>query len=190
MNYFQEIKERVTVRNVCDMYGLLINRNGFANCPFHTERTASMKVYPDSFHCYGCGKHGDVIDFVAELFHISASDAAEKINREFHLCLSIGKPIGISERLRADKAARERREKQEKERAEYEGLLMAYNKALAVWVQFDRLKGEISSGAKSGAFCGDLPEIYRTALANIEKAQYHVDCSETALREYELAHGR
>ena len=190
MNYFQEIKERVSCRNVCDMYGIPIRHGNFANCPFHTERTASLKLYPDGFHCYGCGKHGDVIDFVAELFHISASDAAEKINRDFYLGLSIRKPVGIGERLRADKAERERLAQRQKELTEYERLLSAYNKALSVWVQFDALVREISIRAKSGASRDDLPAIYKSALQNIETARYHLDCADASLREYELAHGR
>jgi phage/plasmid primase-like uncharacterized protein len=36
-------------------------------CPFHNEKTPSFYVYPDSesFHCFGCSAHGDVVDFVA-----------------------------------------------------------------------------------------------------------------------------
>lgn len=35
-------------------------------CPFHDDSTPSFVVYPltNTFYCYGCGKHGDVIDFV------------------------------------------------------------------------------------------------------------------------------
>lgn len=34
-------------------------------CPFHTERTPSFNIYPDTntFHCFGCGAHGDSITF-------------------------------------------------------------------------------------------------------------------------------
>jgi hypothetical protein len=32
-------------------------------CPFHQEKTASLTVYQDHFHCFGCGKHGDVFDW-------------------------------------------------------------------------------------------------------------------------------
>ncbi|NMA06820.1 MAG: DNA primase [Ruminococcaceae bacterium] len=37
-----------------------------ALCPFHSEKTASFTVYPDtqSFYCFGCGVGGDVITFV------------------------------------------------------------------------------------------------------------------------------
>lgn len=34
-------------------------------CPFHADkRTPSFTVWPDHYHCYGCGAHGDIIDWV------------------------------------------------------------------------------------------------------------------------------
>ena len=37
-------------------------------CPFHAEKTPSFTVVPEKefFHCFGCGVHGDVVDFVAK----------------------------------------------------------------------------------------------------------------------------
>jgi DNA primase len=37
-------------------------------CPFHEERTASFSVDPGKglYHCFGCGKGGDMIQFVRE----------------------------------------------------------------------------------------------------------------------------
>jgi CHC2 zinc finger/Toprim domain len=46
---------------------LKLQRNGrvhVALCPFHGERTPSFTIYPDHFHCFGCGAHGDVIDWL------------------------------------------------------------------------------------------------------------------------------
>ena len=44
-----------------------VNHAGFTTCVFHNEKTASMKIYKDNrFHCFGCGKDGDVIDFVMQ----------------------------------------------------------------------------------------------------------------------------
>lgn len=37
-------------------------------CPFHNEKTPSFTVFSDKFHCFGCGAHGDVIDF-AKMVH-------------------------------------------------------------------------------------------------------------------------
>lgn len=33
-------------------------------CPFHAENTPSFTVWPDHFHCFGCGAHGDAIDWL------------------------------------------------------------------------------------------------------------------------------
>jgi len=60
----EEIKEAVTMPELLSKYGIRVNRNGFCNCPFHNEKTASMKVYPKSAYCFGCGWGGDVIKFV------------------------------------------------------------------------------------------------------------------------------
>ena len=61
----EEIKATTSMRDVVERYGFRPNRAGFINCPFHDgDRTASLKIYPDSFHCYGCGAHGDIFDFV------------------------------------------------------------------------------------------------------------------------------
>jgi len=33
-------------------------------CPFHTEKTPSCYVDAKRYHCFGCGEHGDIADFV------------------------------------------------------------------------------------------------------------------------------
>src|SRR5262249_2006069 len=33
-------------------------------CPFHEDRTPSLRIYPDHFHCFGCGAHGTQIDWL------------------------------------------------------------------------------------------------------------------------------
>lgn len=55
------------MRDILERNGIKVNRNGFINCPFHTEKTASMKVYPNSFHCFGCGVSGDIFDMEMQL---------------------------------------------------------------------------------------------------------------------------
>ena len=46
-------------------------------CPFHDDRQPSFLVYDDDqhFHCFGCGAHGDVIDFVRRRLDLSFVDA-------------------------------------------------------------------------------------------------------------------
>jgi len=52
-------------------------RDFWALCPFHEDRTPSFKVSPErkSFHCFGCGEHGDGIDFVMKRRGISFVEA-------------------------------------------------------------------------------------------------------------------
>ena len=45
----------------------------------------SLYVADDHYHCFACGEHGDVIDFVSKLFHLSLYDAVQKLAADFHL---------------------------------------------------------------------------------------------------------
>lgn len=62
-----ELKATVTMKEVLHRNGININRNGFISCPFHIEKTASMKIYDNSFHCFGCGATGDIFDMEMHL---------------------------------------------------------------------------------------------------------------------------
>ena len=60
MSIYSEIKEAVTTRDAAVYYGHRISRNGMMRCPFHNDRTPSMKV-DQNFICFGCQEKGDVI---------------------------------------------------------------------------------------------------------------------------------
>ena len=53
-------------------------------CPFHGEKTPSFTVSDErgSYHCFGCGAHGDVISFVKNFDKISFPAAVESLARE------------------------------------------------------------------------------------------------------------
>ncbi len=48
-------------------------------CAFHQERTPSMYVYPDqqTYHCFGCGAHGDAISLLREKERVDFADDIE-----------------------------------------------------------------------------------------------------------------
>jgi DNA primase len=52
-------------------------------CPFHEDRIPSFTVYPATggFHCYGCGKHGDVISFLREKEGLNFNQALDALDR-------------------------------------------------------------------------------------------------------------
>ena len=83
MNIFEAAKAAVPLRKAAECYGLQISPNGMACCPFHEDRHPSLKLNEDYFFCFGCGAHGDVIDFTAGLFWLSLLDAAEKLTNDF-----------------------------------------------------------------------------------------------------------
>lgn len=64
----EEIKRTVSMTELVWKYGLYPNRAGFIRCPFHDgDKNASLKIYKDSFYCFGCGASGDVFDFVRRM---------------------------------------------------------------------------------------------------------------------------
>ena len=83
MNLFETVKAAVTPRMAAERYGLPIQQGGMVCCPFHADRTPSMKLNEDYFYCFGCGATGDVIDLVARLFNLSSHGAAKKLAYDF-----------------------------------------------------------------------------------------------------------
>lgn len=69
---------------VAMQYGIKINRSGLACCPFHKDKTPSMKI-DKRYYCFGCGDTGDAIDFVAKYFGLAPKEAAMKIASDFGL---------------------------------------------------------------------------------------------------------
>ena len=58
-------------------------------CPFHEERTPSFSVNPADklYHCFGCGKGGDVITFVRETENLDFAGAVEWLAERFRVSL-------------------------------------------------------------------------------------------------------
>ena len=45
-----QIKEELKINEILDHYGLKANANKHINCPFHDDKTPSMKVYEETKH--------------------------------------------------------------------------------------------------------------------------------------------
>lgn len=85
------------VRESTDLVDLIsevtkVKRSGrsfMAVCPFHEEKTPSMSVdrARGLYHCFGCGKGGDVFNFVQETQGIDFADALELLARRAGIIL-------------------------------------------------------------------------------------------------------
>ena len=82
MNVFEAVKPHISTRQAAEMYGIKVNRNGMAVCPFHNDKNPSMKV-DKRFHCFACQADGDVIDFVSRLCGLPCKEAAMKLADDF-----------------------------------------------------------------------------------------------------------
>ena len=86
MNELEEIKNKVDIVEYIGKYVPLkqSGRNFKGCCPFHNEKTASFMVSPEKqiFHCFGCGKGGDIFTFTEEIegvdFVTALREMAEK----------------------------------------------------------------------------------------------------------------
>lgn len=94
---------------ILDVIGKAINLKQRGNeyvglCPFHAEKTPSFCVIPDKkfAHCFGCGWHGDVIDYVAATQGCDTMTALTT--------LTGGEPVKLSsdDKKARDKALQER----------------------------------------------------------------------------------
>ena len=83
MDLFTQIKMVVSVKEAAEYYGLEVNRGSMICCPFHADRTPSMKLNEDYFYCFGCGAHGDVVALTAQLFDLPPAEAAKKLAADF-----------------------------------------------------------------------------------------------------------
>ena len=84
-----EIKSRVALQELVASRGIKLRRTGMdyvGLCPFHVEKTPSFHIFTDSgrYKCFGCGRSGDMIDFIQEIDGLTRADAIKK------LCMMLG----------------------------------------------------------------------------------------------------
>ncbi|MGH3795184.1 MAG: DNA primase [Pseudonocardiaceae bacterium] len=79
-----EVRERNRIDEVIGEY-VALRRAGAGSlkglCPFHDEKSPSLNVRPShgTFHCFGCGEGGSVVDFVMKIDHLGFVEAVEHL---------------------------------------------------------------------------------------------------------------
>ena len=183
MDFADEIKQRVSMIEILQYYGIETNRSNFCRCPFHQEKSASFKAYPGTrgFYCFGCNESGSVIDFVMRYFNLDFPKAISKLNDDFRLGLPIGKKIDRRTQLEMNKSAFERKRKIEAEKKRREQIENDYWKAFDEWKRLDDNRRNYAPKSPTEP----LHPLFVEALKNIAGAEYNLSCAEIARYEYE-----
>ena len=129
--FLDELKHRFTLSDVVGRSVKLVRRGRESTglCPFHNEKTPSFTVNDQKgfYHCFGCGAHGSVIDFVMNTQGMTFPEAIETLAGE----------VGME----VPKPSREEVERQ-KERAS----LTEVMEAVAQWYQ-TQLRSQVGKNA-------------------------------------------
>ena len=109
----QSVRDVVAAANIVDVVSLrtsLRKSSGtryMGRCPFHEERSASFSVNSDLnlYHCFGCGKGGDVVTFVRETEGLDFVGAIEWLAERFRVALEYeeSSPLADESRRRRER---------------------------------------------------------------------------------------
>lgn len=154
MNPAVEKIKAVPLAEVFRQYGFQVNRSGFCKCPFHQERTASCKVYKDSFYCFGCHAHGDAIDFVKQYDNVDFREAVERLSATLGISTETE---STAKRLAASRASFMRKYEAEKREREFQTLVKEFRNAMML-LRFAETAVDLTKPIKpedewSDAFC-------------------------------------
>ena len=139
----QVIRDSVAMEDAANRYlpGAAL-RGGKMGCPFHNERTPSLRLYRDHFHCFGCGAHGDVLDFVGRVLDVKAMDAVARINADFGLGLPVDRKPKLSDLQRGSKRIRDNTLSRQREQERKDKAFDAYLDALEELIRLENNRDE------------------------------------------------
>lgn len=95
-NFTDQLRQRLSIVDVVSRHVPLTKKgqNYWGCCPFHNEKTPSFSVREDKgfYHCFGCGKHGDIISFTMEMEHVDFMAAIKELSEMAGIPLPEYKP--------------------------------------------------------------------------------------------------
>lgn len=185
-SFGDEIKSRLTMREVVNKYGFQVNRANTMLCPFHDDHNSSMHIYSGKrgFFCFACNTGGSVIDFVMKYFNLNFLDACKKMNEDFRLGISIGEELTEEQKREAEYANWLRNADLLLRQARERYYLTAYWAAYDHYVALDKMKME-NEPTKDADGIYRINKDYVYAIKRIDEAWADVEKAAAKLREFE-----
>jgi len=116
-----DIKKQLSIVQVLAHYNIKVDRHNQINCPFHADDKPSCKIYPDTntYHCFGCGKTGDVIQFIQDKEKTTKHEALK-------MATELASPVG---EIKANTAQKKTAQQNTDFTTLYEGFLKSIDKS-------------------------------------------------------------
>ena len=150
-NFIDDLRQRVDVVDVIGRYVQLkkTGANFSGLCPFHNEKSPSFSVSPSKqfYHCFGCGKSGDAINFLMEHNGMSFLEAVQSLAQQCGLQVPEDRPLDPQARAARDAKKQKRAtltDVLEKTAAAYKAQLKQSDEAIAYCKQRG-LSGQIAA---------------------------------------------
>ena len=187
MNIFDEVKTKVSMKDVLEMYGIYPSRGtNIYKCPFHSDSKPSANIIKgcEKFHCFPCDLTLDIIDFVQKKEGCGVKTAITILDKKFKLGLY--RQLSQKEKLELARLQKQReKEKQEK-------LFWQNFENVAIEKIFEKLKDWQLIRKEISKELWNFEDLFY--YANKEQAKlcwlYNILCGfETKLCEYDFIYG-
>ena len=157
------LKHSVTMRQLAEYHGIKVSRDGFCICPFHAEKTGSMKIYPRSkgWHCFGaCQEGGDIIAFEMKYSGLEFEDACRNIAAMFGIELHDTKNLDPEKKADIRKKYRKVQEEQALRDEHTKHLKACLNEAVEILRHLETIAEKATPLSALQAYCfNEIPKV-------------------------------
>lgn len=180
----QTIKDRLTMFDVAERYGFDVHKKHFIYCPFHNEKTPSMKLYDGKkgCYCFGCGYSADVIGFVGKYFNLDFKQTLQKLNDDFGLGLPVGQKLSRNQQLSIAKENHKRKQANKEREKAYNEILTAFLNAHSEVLRLERQVAKY----RPKSITEEIHPLFIDYLKNIEQAKHNMEIAEMELMKWKM----
>lgn len=162
---FKKIKESLTMTQIARHLGYEPNRAGFIKSPFQGEKTASCKLYRNSYYDFSTSSGGDLIKFTALVLGVNNWESCKYLIQAFSLPIVLSG--GTDHRDEIERRQREKK-RQEERKQEFMTALLSEIDSLKRWADICRTVVE-------KRLCEPFSEMESYCINELQRAEYKLD---------------